>query len=445
MSGSEKGGLAAALAYGVFSTTFIPQDMLAANCEVLMMLPLTLSALFLHKGLQKQKWSLFFLSGIMIGLGVLIKYQGGILLMASIGYLLVSPFINPAKEKLSHIKKSITRSLILSAGFLIPLIAIATYLHFREALPHAIETFKYIVLYAAGPVQSDGLYVFLKFVFRTIIFALPTLPIWIGSIYIIYRALKGKFKDPAIPPFSLMIIFWFFLAFVPIVMGGRIYFHYYYIVLPAAAALTGIWWAIKNTTIKPAFKYLLIGWMIICAAGWSWFAVHQAQRGHGKKETWVKTANYLKEIRKPGDTLFVWGLCYQLYFFSGMETGTRFTSADYLTGRSPMTAGLEFDPNMANPPSSFGKLRNDFVDKYYEVVHFDTSHNIFPPAWKYLEEDFNKELPTYIVDTSPSNYRRYARYPISKFPYLDNVIKTHYTKLQDINGYIVYKLSGTGS
>lgn len=454
LTGSEKGALAAALFYAVYSTTFIPQDMLAANCEVLMMFPLTLAVYFLHRGIKSSTWHQYFLSGLMIGLGVLTKYQGGIVLLAALTYLFISWFMSQTVHSSTSSERTVENksfilelskdvilpSALITLGFILSLLLFTFYLFFSGALPEAYEAFEYIVLYAGGPAQSDRLYVFLKFAVRSIIFALPTLPIWIGSFYIIFRYARRKFSDPDLPAFTLFIIIWFFLSIIPIIMGGRIYFHYYYIILPSACALAGLWWHIKSPVMKKRTKGLVAAWLIICMVGWSSYAVYNGLKGHGKKETWIETAEYLKEIKEPNDTLFVWGLCYQLYFYSGMKLATKFTSADYLTGRFPMTAGLEFDPNMPNPPSSFEKLWNDFADKYYEVVYFDTSHNVFPPAWKYLKEEFSKKLPTYIVDTSPSNYRRYSRYPIKNYPYLQNILSENYEKVKEINGYIVYKL-----
>ena len=122
-----------------------------------------------------------------------------------------------------------------------------------------------------------------------------------------------------------------------------------------------------------------------------------------------------------------------------MDTATPFTTADYLTGRSPKSAGLEYDPQMPNPPSGWKKFLNDFRDPQ-GVVEYDTSDNIFPPAWDILREHFEKKLPNYIVDTAPSNYRRYGRYPMSRYPYLQNIVQTHYVLFAQLRGFDIYLL-----
>jgi 4-amino-4-deoxy-L-arabinose transferase-like glycosyltransferase len=409
-----------ALAYAVFSTTFIPQDMLAANCEILMMLPTALSALFLLQAEHFEKKTLYFLSGVFIGLAVLTKYQGGIMLVAALVYLLILR------------RYAITSSLLVLTGFFAPILLVLAYFYQKNALSYVYEAFAYILLYAKGPAQSDFLYVFLKFIVRSVLFCLPSLPLWIGSLYIF------RLKKPALPPFVSFLTLWFILSVAPIIMGGRIYFHYYIIILPVAAVFAGMWWNLKGAVISRGWKFSMLAWGVICVLGWEVYAVSLPLRPPKQKETWVKTASYLKDIAKEGDTLFVWGLCYQLYFFSGMDLATRFTSADYLTGRSPMTAGLEYDPKTPNPPSSMRKLWNDFADKP-GIVHFDTSDNIFPKAWEYFEEDVSKGLPAYIVDTSKSNYRRYARYPANNYPFLNNLIEKNYRPLNEIDGFVIYK------
>ena len=104
-----------------------------------------------------------------------------------------------------------------------------------------------------------------------------------------------------------------------------------------------------------------------------------------------------------------------------------------------MTAGLEYDPNGPNIPSPFEKFKNDFVDPP-GVVFFDTSGNAFPKAWVYLKEDFERGLPTYIIDSAKSNYRRYTRYPIKNYPYLANIIAENYELTNSINGFDIYRL-----
>jgi len=350
-----------------------------------------------------------------------------------------------------------TSILFLCIGFTIPLTATILYFHFQDALTYAYESFSYIVLYAKGPAQSSFDYIVIKFIVRSILFALSGLPMWIGAYYVIFRVVRGDCFVPlrsaraprndgasprnygVVPRFALFLTFWFFFSLFAIIAGGRMYFHYFYVVLPAAAALAGIWWHMRGYKMKKFAKAITLFWIIFCVSGWTFYATYLPLRPLAKKETWLGAATHLKTIAKPDDTLFVWGQAPQIFFYSGIKIGTRFTAADYLTGKSPMTAGLEYNPNMKNPPSTLNKVWHDFVDRPGLVI-FDTSQNIYPKGWEYFIKDTEFKLPTYIVDTSPSNYRRYGRYPIANYPYLYNLLKKNYKKIKEIDGHVVYKV-----
>jgi len=431
-------GLAAAFAYAVYSTTFIPQDMFAANCEVLMMLPMSLAAYTLARSASGKTIAWCFFAGIFIGLGFLTKYQGGVVLVAALFYTAIASAV--VAKKFS-IKANLLSSAALLAGFFLPPLLFTLYIWKSGALSEAWEAFRYIVLYAKGPPQSDPLYVSMKFIVRAAMFALPATPMWFGAWYVIVKLARAKFSTSvaALHPAIWFVVAWFFLNILPVTTGGRIYFHYFIMTLPPAAILAGIWWSKKGVELGRIAKGLIVVWLLACVIGWNAYAATRPLIPTYTKETWVGAAKHLKEIAKDDDTLFVWGLCYQLYFYTDVPLATRFTSADYLTGRSPMTAGLEFDPKMPNPPSSWQKLKNDFINPQ-GVVIYDTSANIFPKAWDYLKEDFSKKLPTYIIDTQPSNYRRYGRYPIANYPFLADTIARHYERTADIDGYVFYKL-----
>lgn len=447
LTGSKKAGLASAIAYGAFSTTFLPQDMLAANCEIMMMLPLTLSVLTLYHAEKKLSPFLYMLAGVFASMGVLTKYQGGSVVAAEGFYILI---LSAVLTRSFSIKRNLIPSILLTIGFFIPITCMAIYLWLGGALPYAAEALNYIFLYAKGPVQSDFIYVLMKFIARSLLFCLPGIVMWWGAVATIGKYLRSACHPEGVrlkrttegspdKPFISFSILWFFVSIAPIVVGGRIYFHYYFVILPPAALLFGIWWEERGQYIRRPLKALIAIWLIICVTGWTVYSTRKPYRKLGPKDQWVHAASYLKSHSSADETLFIWGYCPQIYIYSGLSAGTRFTTADYLTGRSPMTAGLEYDPNAPHPPSSFQKFVNDFVDPPGVVV-FDTSKNIFPKAWQYLKKDFEDRLPTYIIDTASSNYRRYGRYPMAKFPYLLETVRRNYDPVKSAAGFDIYKI-----
>jgi len=99
---------------------------------------------------------------------------------------------------------------------------------------------------------------------------------------------------------------------------------------------------------------------------------------------------------------------------------------------------LEYDPKTLNPPSVWKKLLGDFKTPA-QVIDYDTSDNIFPAAWELFSQDLSNNKPELIIDTSPSNYRMYGRYPMSKFPVLDEYVRKNYVFEASIRGMDIYR------
>lgn len=418
-----------ALFYAVFSTTFLPQDMLGANIELLMVLPMTLSVWFLLKGERGIFW--YFLCGIFLGVSVLTKYQGGILLAAFGIYLF---FVR-------RFWKGFLPMLLILAGAFAVGFGWVSYLKGKGAWDEAVRCFYYILDYAKGPAGSDFIYIALKFLMRTLMMAVAGFVLWYFALRESLYLLRRWRETPAVRRF---LILWLIACFVPVIVGGRIYFHYYILVLPPLALLAGRWWRRFFNHLR-AMPFERGAWWLaiflvavfIPVSGFLAYATYKPFRPK-HKDDWIYTVDYLRVRTDPKDLIFVWGYCPQIYTIANRMPATRFTTADYLTGRTPKTAGLEYDPQTRTPPSVWTKLKRDFITPR-EVIDYDTSQNIFPGAWELLEEDFKKNPPVVIVDTSPSNYRMYGRYPMKEFPFLHSFVKKKYRFEAAIRGMNVYR------
>lgn len=410
-------GLFAALFFATFSTTFLPQDMLSSSIELFMILPMTFCALFFFK-------ERYFISGIFLGLTILTKYQGGILLPA----LAVTLFWQKRLRGFLPLSFLCLGAALVGGGWIY-------YLYSQGALPDAIRSFFYILAYAKGPPGTDFHYITLKFLLRTFLIGCSGFGLW----YFAIRGIGLSWKKP-----SLVFTLWVLFGFTAVITGGRMYFHYYLILYPALALLAGDWAGRffeglqKMPFARGAWRLTIFILMIfIPVTGFTAYATYKPFRPK-MKDSWIYVVDYIRDRTGPKDPIFVWGYCPQIYTISNRPMATRFTTSDYLTGRSPKTAGLEFDPELPNPPSVWKKLAGDFTTPK-EVIRYDTSKNIFPGGWNLLMGDLEKNRPVLIVDTSPSNYRMYGRYPMHDFKLLNDFVERNYVFEATIRGMDIYR------
>lgn len=457
--GGESTGLWAAGCYAIFSATFLPSEILGATCEVVLVLPVVCALWCAVAAIDSARNAIWlnFMAGVFLGIAFLTKYPAVLYLV---------PFLLFTKR--TGFKGRVVNAAAIVCGWLATVGACALLLWWAGVWPETAATFVYILLYAKGPPQNDAIYVTLKFIARTALMAATGWLLWWNAACAVRRIFSLPFvrggrggvepclPQPLLPPQSfggrgtkegrspwLLIAGCLAVGLVTVVIGGRIYFHYYYFVLPFLALLAGgslaglfgqAWWH-RRRLVRVGWVAWTLLWVAIVFA-YS-FRVH-ALSGHLRGSDWAAAAQYLRESARPGETLFVWGYCPQMYTLSGLRPATRFVTSDYLTGRTPKSAGLEYDPRASMQPSSWEKFLNDFRNPPGVVV-YDTSDAVFPGAWDMLEHDFGRRMPDYIVDTAPSNYRRYGRYRIEKFPFLHSAIGRSYTLVASMNGYDIYR------
>lgn len=74
--GHDRRGLVAGLAFLVWSASFLGHDMLAVNCELLMLGPLALAVVALRDASAARRPSRTLVAGLLVGVATLFKYQG---------------------------------------------------------------------------------------------------------------------------------------------------------------------------------------------------------------------------------------------------------------------------------------------------------------------------------------------------------------------------------
>lgn len=439
---NERAGLWAALCYAIFSITALPSDMLGANCEVVLVLPLCAAVWALlrweHAPTQSLWWLV--LCGACSSLAFLTKYPAG-LFMAPLGL-----YVLWRAERQRWLAAG-----VLTFSWCVPIACTAYALWWGGAWDATVGAWQYILLYAKGPPQLDPLYLALKFTARTAAVAAAGALMWwhaCGAIWQLGRARAHKKTPDESLLFPLLICVLLLTGLALTLLGGRVYYHYYYFAIPWLALLAGNQLAQAWPSYSARQRRCWIGWSALPVAMLWTYCLYKAPQGAITDTKWVEAAQELRDIASrpaspvPSPSLFVWGYAPQFYTVTGLRPATRFTTADYLTGRTPKTAGLEYNPLMQGPPTSWQKFLADYLTYFRPVpdmIPEETSANIFPGAWDLLAQDYARRLPDYIVDTAPANYRFYGRYPITNYPLLRDQLAAHYTEVGRRHGFVFYQ------
>ena len=386
---SEKAGLTAAFFYVVFTTTYIPK-FIATSFELIFALPLALNVYGLILYSRTLKGRYLFLSGFMLAIACLTKYQAGINLIFSLGFLFWMALSHP---------RTLVRSCYFIFGLLCPVALMVGYLTRVGALH---DFYFWNFLGSAHYIQAgaSSLDFFGRLLVRGGTFILSTLLLWPLGLF------QWK-KQP-------WIFAWFFLSWIPVCTGGRFYDHYFLQLLPPLCILAGL----SAATLWPRFKKGMVAGVAVPALLFSLprFFLPQLYPylNDDNPDALRPAAAYVANHTEPKDSIFVWGFAPSLYFFAERPMGTRFYWSDVLVGRIPGTSWKPGQP-------------------------VDTRAWETPGAWAMFYTDMEVNRPAYFIDTSPGNYHDYGAYPVEKYPELTAYLEKYYTFETELTGFRFYR------
>ena len=241
-------GLWAALLFVYFSTNYFTQDMMAANTELLMILPYTASLYFFLRAARagdraRARNALLIAAGLMTGLAVMFK-QVGVLNLLFFGlYELFEIYKTRKTFKTNWLKKSferlIARLSLIALGFTLVISAFVLWLVATGALAdfwrNAVEINMFYI-----DSEQPGLWI--KFMIgRGLGYVLFNLTLWSLAAWTVACSFKrSQLADGQSDSgfdFNLTITFWGATALVSVLMSGRFFGHYFITVLPALSLL----------------------------------------------------------------------------------------------------------------------------------------------------------------------------------------------------------------
>ena len=371
----------AALFYIVATTTYTPKY-LSTSIALIMMLPLSASLLCLLQWEEKEKSRWLFLSGLLLGLGCLFKYQGGVQLVVGICYLL---FFSP-KGKIRH-------ALWYGLGWIVVGVLYLLYLrHLGVLREFYFWSLKGSVQYLSD--SGKALHFFKQLTIRGGSFVLCNWIVW----RLAGRQAFAHFKKNQDPRWTLMLL-WLVFSFVAVSAGSRFYDHYFIQLVPALAILAaGALPSVQNIR-RQVVPWLVLPAILCFAAR---VAIDPINRWTGEENlsAYRPIGQYIAQHTTPEETLFVWGLATPIYFFADRNPASRFLWSDWQSGR--VGGNVTIDPAMDLTPTQM------------------------PGAWEMLFEDLEKNRPVYFLDTTPGDYHEYKNYPVSRYPQMVAYLKAHY-------------------
>lgn len=411
-------GLIGALSYSVLASAGQASQFQAANTEIFSML-FVLISLFLFLKSDNKSVYLFF-SGFSLATGMAFK-QPAILAIFPMFLLL---FLQNGKKKQASLS-----SIYLISG-LIPVTGfVFLYFFFNDALYDF-----YIICIIQNFVYMDANN--LAHGFNA---ALRNIPFFIGSNYLFYitsaiaffcfsyKLIADIINKTTLNYISFFLCAWYAISWISVSLGGRFEGHYFFFVFPAIAVFSSFFWIeiCKYLRRKCKFAVIVPALIFVIATGYSvyihcgfppgtkkiYFTVIDPENPKG--EPIRRTAQYIAQNTAKTGRIFVWGLCPEIYTLSNRRCAGRFIYANYLIG---MMTG----------------------DRYF-YSNTERLDRTVSGSWDKLIDDLTKYKPVFIIDTSPSNYFQYAKYPISRFVLLDSFIKRYYLFDRRIGNIDIYR------
>ena len=392
--------LFAALLYIVFTTTLLPFDSLAANCELFMMLPLTGSVLLFLRGAAGPRLLTLAGAGALVAVAMFFKYQGGIQLALYAGTLVVMQ-----RRRIGH---ALLACLVMAGGLALVLGLGAAILHLTGSLADAWFWFRFNLSYIKTGFQPVDTVT--RAAVRVSFVAASAAFLWILGFGAALKSAWRHGKDRSdLVRFAAV---WLAVSALATSTGGRFFGHYFHqmtapLAVLAAPAAAKLWRSRRRLVLAglglPAAVFLFIG-----------IFHDQVMAAAGQPEPdYQLLSRFIDTHARPQDSLLVWGNLPVLYFTAERPLGTRFVFSNYMTGLSPAT------PSQTDP-------------------RVDASPNIVPESWDMFERDVAARKPRILLDTSPGNIGDYGKFPPAHFPRLRDILGRDYDPVGDVAGARIF-------
>jgi 4-amino-4-deoxy-L-arabinose transferase-like glycosyltransferase len=363
----RRAGLWAALFQVYFSTNYLTQDMMAANTELLMVLPYTASFYFYLRssrsrpasGRDYQTLAYLLGAGVMAAVATLFKQVGVFLLVSFAAAELLSAYLATARasglSRIMHaMRASVARLVLIAAGFAAALGLFALWL----ALTGAFAGFwRNAVLLNMFYISSVPRELWLKYmVGRTLGYVALNATLWWLAVWAAARTVRKLKNDNPQSAIDLAVVLWGVCSLGAVFAGGRFFGHYFIQALPAFCVLAsrGVILVGERTGGARSVKRRLTAGLLAGFFLFSFVRFHQRtavlayETLTGTRtrfsESWGMTerereaevvSKYVSSRLGTGEPLYIWEYALDVYWRTGCRPASRYLSPYYITGMFP--------------------------------------------------------------------------------------------------------------
>jgi 4-amino-4-deoxy-L-arabinose transferase-like glycosyltransferase len=399
----DRRGVIAGVTWLVYGAAFVGHDMLAVNCESLMMLPLVWSVVILRRPEDARRALRLLLAGALVGIATLFKYHAALWLPIGIVGAWGVSSSPPAR-----VRGALRASLALGTGFARPLLSAYALFAVRGTDPDFIywnltHNFSYVA-------ATVGLRTAMERAASSVLpFLLVTAPLWAG----VWR-LRA---EPLDSHRRWLVLTALALAGLGVVPGERFYPHYLVPLYVPLAWGAAPWLAVHLRRPLSWPGRLFVGWTAAVLAGFTIATAVLLHRPDVYSERRPVFRAVAAEIHRracrPDGPMFVWGFAPQFYYEADLPPASRFIFVGWtLVGH---VSGGHTDPRV---------IRQDH--------------------WDWLMHDLHRTPPDFIVDASAAGLSRWNT-SVDEFPRFASLLARRYRRVARLDGAILWQRKGCRS
>ncbi len=230
-----------------------------------------------------------------------------------------------------------------------------------------------------------------------------------AGLVLLWRVLQWQPSDAMrrARPVEVYLLTWCAMSLGSALSGGRGYDHYLIVCLApfawiAALAATGFARALARALRLPrAIPTAVLAAVFALPALW---VSREARNFSALPEDPAVRIVDIVQANAPAEApIFVWGYNPDIYTLAERRPASRFIYCSFQTGLIPWT---NIGPGI------------------------DTSYAILPNAMDDLMADLEQSKPPVFIDASLLTHRGFSKYPLSKFPRLQDWVKAHYVEIE---------------